>query len=308
VSENYPKLKYSEKQLELFLDSIGQLPISQWEQQARHQSDSIFYGQKQLSTKLSKEDHQKMLDAAKTGWIEEALAYRYKWEYDRAMVHEGKIDISFFPLDSNKEEPDKFAFCFGPPAGNWADGVYFFDKNLCLAKHYVNHRYGLELEYYLDVEGKTVVYYKEDFASGTGIWWSDFFCYRFDSEELIPILNELEFGNLSFSSSRQLKSTIVDTNPLTLKMVYSFTIEDAHSIINDSTLVRYHWDATSKKLKGDYEHGKLSKTQILSFNLATDELFFIRAHRNFIRKNFPEMYQLKRIVCLYIPDEYGYME
>ncbi|HOY19804.1 MAG TPA: hypothetical protein PLC89_20995 [Haliscomenobacter sp.] len=33
-----------------------------------------------------------------------------------------------------------------------------------------------------------------------------------------------------------------------------------------------------------------------------------KAHRNFIRKNFPEMYQQKRIVCLYIPDEYGYME
>ena len=33
-----------------------------------------------------------------------------------------------------------------------------------------------------------------------------------------------------------------------------------------------------------------------------------KAHRNKIRKNFPGIYEKKRIVCLYIPDEYDYME
>ena len=31
-------------------------------------------------------------------------------------------------------------------------------------------------------------------------------------------------------------------------------------------------------------------------------------HRNTIRKHFPAVYQNKRIVCLYIPDEYDYMD
>ncbi len=31
-------------------------------------------------------------------------------------------------------------------------------------------------------------------------------------------------------------------------------------------------------------------------------------HRNFIRKNFPDIYKIKKIVCLYIPDEYDYMQ
>ncbi len=31
-------------------------------------------------------------------------------------------------------------------------------------------------------------------------------------------------------------------------------------------------------------------------------------HRNYIRKHFPDIYQTKRIVCLYIPDEYDYMQ
>ncbi len=31
-------------------------------------------------------------------------------------------------------------------------------------------------------------------------------------------------------------------------------------------------------------------------------------HRNYIRKYFPESYNTKKILCLYIPDEYDYMQ
>lgn len=31
-------------------------------------------------------------------------------------------------------------------------------------------------------------------------------------------------------------------------------------------------------------------------------------HRNYIRKHFPDIYEAKKIVCLYIPDEYDYMQ
>ena len=31
-------------------------------------------------------------------------------------------------------------------------------------------------------------------------------------------------------------------------------------------------------------------------------------HRNAIRKNYPDIYKSKKIVCLYIPDEYDYMQ
>ena len=31
-------------------------------------------------------------------------------------------------------------------------------------------------------------------------------------------------------------------------------------------------------------------------------------HRNAIRKQFPHIYQSKKIVCLYIPDEYDFMQ
>jgi predicted protein tyrosine phosphatase len=31
-------------------------------------------------------------------------------------------------------------------------------------------------------------------------------------------------------------------------------------------------------------------------------------HRNFIRQKFPDIYKNKKIVCLYIPDEFDYMQ
>ena len=31
-------------------------------------------------------------------------------------------------------------------------------------------------------------------------------------------------------------------------------------------------------------------------------------HRNVIRKQFPKVYETKKIVCLYIPDEYDFMQ
>jgi predicted protein tyrosine phosphatase len=33
-----------------------------------------------------------------------------------------------------------------------------------------------------------------------------------------------------------------------------------------------------------------------------------KMHRNQIRKVYPDLYRKKRIICLYIPDEYDYMD
>jgi predicted protein tyrosine phosphatase len=33
-----------------------------------------------------------------------------------------------------------------------------------------------------------------------------------------------------------------------------------------------------------------------------------KSHRNIIRKNFPLIYKTKKIVCLYIPDDYEFMD
>jgi predicted protein tyrosine phosphatase len=43
-------------------------------------------------------------------------------------------------------------------------------------------------------------------------------------------------------------------------------------------------------------------------NWADSIIVMERHHRNHIRKYFPDVYQNKKIVCLYIPDDYDYMQ
>lgn len=43
-------------------------------------------------------------------------------------------------------------------------------------------------------------------------------------------------------------------------------------------------------------------------NWADSIIVMEKHHRNFIRQKFPEIYANKKIVCLYIPDDYDFMQ
>ncbi len=305
VDENARPMSYSEKQLESFLDSVGRLPIEPMVKKARHYSDSIFYSRQNMAVKLSASDYQTLLKEAKKGLINERLVRQFHTDYDSSEMYEGKLYASFHPFDKNENQPDQFAICFEVPAMTSEGDVYFFSKNQCIAKHHIYHRYGLELDYYQDEEGKTVIYYKENFVSGTGIWWWDYYFYRYEDGKLLPVLSELQNGNLSMIPayrSKWLESTIVDTKPLTLKMVYYLSGENGAYIINDSTNVQYHWDVKTKMLKGDFEHSKLSQNQILAYNLGTgNDLFFISAHYKKLKQLMKD--KAKRRLVLYFLNE-----
>jgi predicted protein tyrosine phosphatase len=43
-------------------------------------------------------------------------------------------------------------------------------------------------------------------------------------------------------------------------------------------------------------------------NWADSIIVMEKHHRNFIRQKFPDIYMNKKIVCLYIPDEYDYLQ
>jgi predicted protein tyrosine phosphatase len=50
---------------------------------------------------------------------------------------------------------------------------------------------------------------------------------------------------------------------------------------------------------------------VISFDLlnwADSIIVMEKHHRNFIRQKFPDIYIDKKIVCLYIPDQYDYMQ
>lgn len=304
VDENVRPMSYEESYLESFLDSVGRLPIEPMVRKARKFSDSIYYNGQKMSVQLTPADRQMLLQGK---MIPEKLAQKYHWDYDTSMVFEGKLYLVVLPFDKDIKNPEKFAFYLGIEgniAGSECD-LYFVDKNTCIAKHHVYHRYGLELDYYVDTEGKTVVYYKENFTSGTGIWWFDFYFYRYDNGALKPILSELQNGNLSMIPSyhgRWLESSVISTKPLTLKMVYYLTGENGEDIINDSTEVKYKWDAASQTLRGDYKHSKLSREQVLSYNLGSpNDLFFIRAHYNTFKQLLKDRGK-RKLVLYYLND------
>lgn len=301
VDENARPMIYSEKQLESFLDSVGHLPIEPMVKKARHYSDSIFHGIQPLAVSWSEEDFSRLQVEAKEGGVSESLAQKYQLNYQKEMLHEGKLPAESFIFNLQNGE---FALNFGLGT-SWGTEVYFFQNSRCVAKQHIEHRYGLEIEHYVDEAGKTVIYYKENFASGTGIWWFDYYFYRYEDGKLLPVLSELQNGNLSMIPayrSKWLESTIVSTKPLTLKMVYYLSGENGEYIINDSTNVQYRWDVKTKMLKGDYEHSKLSQNQILAYNLGTgNDLFFIRAHYEKLKQHLKD--KSKRRLILYFLNE-----
>jgi hypothetical protein len=213
------------------------------------------------------------------------------------------------PFDSNKNQPEKFAFYLGVDIGSaaWECDVYFINRDLLIAKHHVNHRYGLEMNHYQDEEGKTVIYYKENFQSGSGIWWFDYYFYRYEGNTLVPVLKELQNGNLSMfpsNRSRWLEAKVTNTRPLTLKMIYYLTGENWEDIFRDSTLVQYLKDSKSNMLKGNYANSKLTEEQILAFNLGSyDDLFFIRAHYDVLKRLVNGKDKAKRKLVFYFLNE-----
>jgi hypothetical protein len=295
-NENRKSIQYSDEQIENFLDSIGQLPTQPLMDKVAFISDSIFENQQQLDISVKNSDFEKLKQGCKVEQLDIKTVKSIFGEIkiDSASLKDGMIPFTFVSFDKNKKEFKEFAVCLGYADAGWSCEMYFFSGNKIVAKHNINHRYGLELEHYKDIDGKTVVYYKENYQSGTGIWWFNFYFYKYYNNKLIPILNELENGNLQFPWSTRvlwLESTIQKTNPLTLKMVYYQAFSDSAEspkYINDSTFVQYSWDDKTKKLVGNYDKSKISKAQILTYYLEDNELLFINAYNELLKNNLQD--------------------
>lgn len=289
VDEDKKQIKYSDKQLESFLDSIGKLSTQPLIDKVAFYPDSIFKNHLQLSKTISPPDFDKLRKAInfKEISIETAKKIFGDIQIDSTFIEKGTIPLTLYSFDKLKKELYEFAICLGYPEVSSGCDLYFFKSNKIISKHSIYHRYGLELEHYRDSDGKTVIYYKENYESGSGIWWFNFYFYKYYDNELIPVLNELENGNLQSPWGVRvlwLESFIQKTNPLTIKMVYFQQFPDTTNpdirpkIIDDSTIVTYNWDEKSKTFNGNYEKSKISKAQIYSYYLADNEILFINSY------------------------------
>lgn len=288
--------QYSDLQLERFLDSVGNLPTNQLMDKVSFISDSIFKNKVQINKVISNSDFNKLIKAIELNQIafSDAKNIFPKDDIEGPYQKTDNIPITFFSFDKNKNDYYEFAISIGNPNLHRTCELYFFKSNKLITKHIINHRYGLELKHYKDNDGKTVIYYKENYQSGSGIWWFNFYFYKYYDNDLIPILNELENTCLEFPWSTRVlwfETFVEKTNPLTLKMVYNQAFSDSivtKKFINDSTFVLYKWDEKTKKMIGDYQKSKITKPQILSYYLEDNELLFINSHYEILKQNLKD--------------------
>jgi len=304
-------IHYSEDQLISFLDSIGKLSSSELVKSTWHYPDSLFKNRESFNHKISVEDFEALKKSAKTNAINIKAAKRIfvNWNVDSSFIDGNLLHIEYIQLSKKKFKD--YAICIGPSSGLvWENTIYFFNQNNVISKHKIQHRYGLEISCFVDIDGRTTVYYKENYTSGSGIWWFNYYFYKYLDNKLIPVLNELENSNLSSPWGLHaiwFESKIQSTNPLIMNLVYNNAINDSSynsvEIVNDSTMVEYHWDEASKSLIGDYANSKLTKEQIYSYYLDGNELLYINSHYKILKLALNNIEESKKRIILYYLNE-----
>lgn len=288
----YEQIQYSDQQLEAFLDSVGKLSPNQWMEKVSFFSDSIFRSGKVLNDSLTPEDFKELKAACKSKLIDQKFARKILPDLllDSAFLKLEKIPLTLISFDQHDSDFKEFAVCVGNLELTDSCELYFFQSNKIISKHSNYNRYGLSIDHFKDSDGKTIVYYIENYESGSGIWWNNYYFFKYYRHQLIPVLNEIQNANLQPGWSIRvlnLESSILKTSPLTMKMVYYQKLPDTannlHPIVSDSILIQYKWNEISKKLEGDFANSKLSMAQKLTFYLQDNELLFISSFQSRLR-------------------------
>ncbi|MBW1294797.1 hypothetical protein [Aquimarina litoralis] len=305
---------HTDQQLESFLDSIGNLSPTLFSEKVTSVADSTFKNRVQMNKIISPIDlttlKQLVQEEEDFKTIDIITAKRIfgKIKVDNDYVSDGKIPIAFYSFDKKESNFDEYAICLGNPYLTRSSLLYFIKKNKIISKHDIYHRYGLELKHFIDNDGKTIIYYKENFGSGTGIWQFNYYFYKFYEDKLIPVLNELENGNLNGWGSKRsywLKTYVTNTKPLTLKMVYHQELyapnASTSKIVNDSTFVQYNWNENTFKFIGDYKKSKINKYQTLTYYLSDNELLFINTYYSTLKEGLKDK-KNRNIILNYLND------
>lgn len=279
-------------QPEAFLDSVGRLPLAPLVASATRYADSVFTHQPMQGLVFSTADIQLLKRASQTEFISARTARRIfgdtaikapcNWVSGEDATQKGLVQLKRVVFGG-----DEYALCVGAPAHCDGAAMYFFKGNKLIAKHKTSYHYNESLRYYRDAEGHVVVYYIYSFSSGSGNWWNQYFFYRYEGEKLVPVLSELQNGNQTGfgcmgARNYWLETTVQQTNPLTLKMVYHVEMPDtadtAPRLLDDSTLVVYRWNQQAGRLEGRYQRSKITYPQVLSYYASDTNLLFINAY------------------------------
>ncbi len=304
--KEYKEVKYTKPQLIAFFDSVCKLPVEPLANKAAYYADSVFKTfTKPVNRQLSVVDFVLLKQAIRAKRINAHIAKKIFGEFTvdsncnsnglLGSVKKGYVYLSFYPFVRNKNKFDEFAVGVG--VRNHCEGamLYYFRADKIIAKQDGYSRYGDDPAYFKNIDDENIVYRRHEFTDGSGIWWNNYFFYKYNGDKLIPVLNEPESCNAqAFWALRilWLESKIQKTNPLTIKIVYHQQFYNDNNevyfnygpiFLNDSTSIKYTWDECSKTLRGQYQQSKLSKAQILSYYPTDNEYLFINSHYKLLK-------------------------
>ena len=308
ISNSKDTIQYSEKELISWLDSVGKLNPNIWVKKLTFLVDSTLKNQIKLNRELDLTNYQKLKSIIKSGEIDLDFAKQIfpNLEIDSSLIKNNKLPIGFYSFDRNEKDFNEYAVSIGNENGfSWTNDVYFFKLNKLIAKHKIFHRYGLELKHFKNEINKTVIYYKVNYGSGTGVWWHQFNFYLYDKDALLPALTEIENINCQYTSgirAYRIKSTILNTKPLELKFVFDNhfvdTLGNAVDFIKDSVEVKYVFDTNKKIYEPKFSYGKLNSLKLLTYFLADNELLFVNVNYKLFKKELNAKEQVKRQIIL----------
>ncbi|MCL2074397.1 MAG: hypothetical protein FWH18_10770 [Marinilabiliaceae bacterium] len=297
-NENRPYITYSEFELRLFLDSIGQLNPDLLAKGMTKKVDSVLNNQTTLNHELSTADFEKLKTASKEQLIDIDFAKKifpnFQFDSDlRKFRQDKKIPIEFYSFDKNEYDFNEFVISIRTDFGK--GDVYFFRNKKIIAKHAVYYRYHLDLKHFKDENNQTVIYYKLFYESGSGICWIQFNFYKYQNDKITPLLTEIHDITYQWLYPRMvsIKSTIVNERPLQLQFVYENHFCDPTSdenvvfdcprieFIKDSTIVTYNIDTQSGIYVPNFTGTKLDRNKLLSYFLINESHFlFVNTHYN----------------------------
>ncbi len=304
----------SERELEELLDAVGKLQPQIWVNDLSRMVDSTFMNQTNLNHTVSTSDFEALKVALQSNKISYELAETifpnlHVAALDPDYPQERKIHIQLYSFDKEKSDFKHFAIAIGQDIVS-QNLLYFFHENKVIACHDIYHRYGLEIQHFRNELNETIVYYKVNFESGTGIWWHQFNFYRYENDELKPALTELQNINQQFPWNLRafwIESTILSSNPLTFKFVFNNQFTDSlgnpMDFINDSTMVTYYFNRTTKMYEPDFKDDKLSRMKLLTYYLADNELLFVNVYYDVFKKALKSQNRLlKQAVLNYLAE------
>ena len=316
-NEQYPYIKYSEDELCLFFDSIGQLnPDLLYDPDLL--TEGITYkirpeANKQtiLNHKLTSSDFKKLKKAAQEQLIDIDFLQKifpeleFKLEFNGIFnkdIKENKLPFKFYSFDKNTNDFNEFAIAIETVGGELSayqypreQHVFFFLGKKKIAKHYIYNHYVTFLKHFKDENNNTVIYYSVTDGSGSDISCMYFFFYKYGNDQLKHVLTEIHRVGDWYCASiipHYTTAEVVNKRPLQIKFVYEnalcvfdpkFDGKEIREFIKDTAVVTYRIDAKSGKYIPNFPETKQNRNKLLTYFLLENHSLFVNTHYDLLK-------------------------